>query len=361
MKSRVLGLDILRVTAILAVLFAHSSYLLDIKISESTTYTIGFFGVELFFVLSGFLIGTILIRSFKNNEFKFTQLKVFWIRRWFRTIPVYFFALFFHAFILFIVDNYYFVFYNPKWYLYFFFIQNSFSVEPELFGIAWSLSIEEWFYLIVPTIFFLVNKRFKLNSETQLTVIISIIFLFVCFRFIYCSFPIDNFDLEVRKRMPFRIDSIIYGVLAAYLFIKYPKQLEKRKIQLLVLGALIVFFGFYIISKDFKSNLQNLNLTEMVFIFPVISLGISFCIPYFSLMKANKQNYVHHTITFISLISYSIYLFHIPVINLLSNLISNRIILFCSIWIITFILSWITYSFIEKPFLKIRDSKFNEA
>ena len=87
MKSsqRNFGLDVLRAAAIVMVLVSHTANALNF---------LGVYGVELFFVLSGFLIGDILIRSAaRQSRFDFRDLAEFWTRRWFRTLPNYYWFL----------------------------------------------------------------------------------------------------------------------------------------------------------------------------------------------------------------------------------------------------------------------------
>lgn len=77
----------MRAIAITMVITAHSLFLF--KDYDNSLFDIlhvfGFLGVEIFFVLSGFLIGGILFRLFTSNEVSFYDIKHFWIRRWFRT------------------------------------------------------------------------------------------------------------------------------------------------------------------------------------------------------------------------------------------------------------------------------------
>ena len=86
------------------VVLAHSYCLLQrltnapvlikyVNLFERFIINLGPIGVELFFVLSGFLIGGILIKIFDNTEFTFADVRRFWIRRWFRTLPNYWLIL----------------------------------------------------------------------------------------------------------------------------------------------------------------------------------------------------------------------------------------------------------------------------
>jgi peptidoglycan/LPS O-acetylase OafA/YrhL len=84
-NRRNFGLDVLRAAAIMMVLLSHMAGALNL---------FGIYGVELFFVLSGFLIGDILIQTAARlNRFAFEDLTEFWKRRWFRTLPNYYLFL----------------------------------------------------------------------------------------------------------------------------------------------------------------------------------------------------------------------------------------------------------------------------
>ena len=91
--NRVYGLDILRAMAILFVVFAHGSYLLRKVLPIDLVNIFVLDGVAIFFVLSGFLIGGILIRQFDQRRMDGRGLSQFWIRRWFRTLPNYYLVL----------------------------------------------------------------------------------------------------------------------------------------------------------------------------------------------------------------------------------------------------------------------------
>ncbi|MBC8645384.1 acyltransferase [Flavobacterium lindanitolerans] len=93
--QRIFGLDLMRAVAILMVLSSHCLWIYP----ESNSFIaqllklFGFLGVEIFFVLSGFLIGRILLQSYLKEDFSFSQVRNFLKRRWFRTFPNYFLIL----------------------------------------------------------------------------------------------------------------------------------------------------------------------------------------------------------------------------------------------------------------------------
>ena len=118
-KKRIYGLDLVRAVAICLVLLSHGRYLIQPHIEWASNLRVfGFIGVELFFVLSGFLISNILIRdrfylSSLNYKRQFIQ------RRWLRTLPNYF------LFLLVNIAIYYLVLNSPvNWSSYFLFLQN---------------------------------------------------------------------------------------------------------------------------------------------------------------------------------------------------------------------------------------------
>jgi len=355
LRERIFGLDLLRSIAILTVLFAHTLKYLDLPIPKSIPYHLGLFGVELFFILSGFLIGGIIFKLPKNGSITINSLKIFWLRRWFRTVPNYMLALIIHAAVLYIYQNYYFVFYNPKWYLYFVFFQNFVSVEPGLYGVAWSLSIEEWFYLLFPFLFYLISKRYKMSSRNQFIIIVSFILIIICLRFNYCLSEMSNYDLEIRKRIPFRLDSIVYGVLIAWFWRNHQSKVNRLKIFLLGLGLFFLIVGICVVELNYFDQFKNLSLFNKTFLFTYFNIGFSLIIIYFVKLKIVLHPFIKKSITLISLISYSVYLFHIPIINIMKYYFDDGWILFLSIWILTILCSWLIYKYFELPFLKLRD------
>ena len=194
---RIKGIDGLRGIAVLIVIFFHflnNSYqnsninnLNDIEILIMKLTSFGWAGVNLFFVLSGFLIGTILLSNIESNNF----FRVFYFRRFLRILPVYFLLL-----TVFIFTKQY--FYNPNITLfekyipvgaYFLLIQNFFMSHfghfgPNALTPTWSLAVEEQFYIVIPFIIYYLNKK-QILFVSIFFIVFATTFLFLTVFFLF--------------------------------------------------------------------------------------------------------------------------------------------------------------------------------
>ena len=144
--ARVFGLDALRAAAILMVVSTHAFPAIYQQMPAwfGLIGHGGFYGVELFFVLSGFLIGQILIRYDLDLARAGTLVK-FYLRRWFRTLPL--FWLFLGLNVLLEVGFRSRSLSVSEVVSHGFFLRNFAANRMSFFGESWSLAIEEWFYL----------------------------------------------------------------------------------------------------------------------------------------------------------------------------------------------------------------------
>ena len=363
-KERIYGLDILRAFAILFVMFSHGNELLPKNISK----TIKIFlidGVSIFFVLSGFLIGRIIIKTIENKGAGFNELFNFWIRRWFRTLPNYFFVLTG----LIILSTIFSKSFQLAQYLnYYVFSQNLITEHPWFFQEAWSLSEEEWFYLIVPFVIFMLISFVKTtNKKAVLITALSIIVIVTFFRYYrYLQLePVSPRDLQVlfRKQVFTRLDSLMYGILGAYLSIYHKSNWKKYRIGLFILGVVLILSTklFQIINPD-----GNMGIYECVFSFSIFSLAIFLTLPFLNNIK-NGKGTIFRFLTYISLISYSMYLLHHTIIRdiLIKAILfpingnfepfSIPLAEYSLYWIFTLLFSTLLYKYFELPMMKLRD------
>lgn len=313
-KERIFGLDVLRAYAVLAVLYGHAYELVSGHFSGVFTriYWLPVWdGVTLFFVLSGFLIGRIIILSFAKENLTGRDIIHFWFRRWTRTIPPYYVVLTATTLLWVLVGN-------PlpqDFYKYYLFIQNWNQPHPEYFWEAWSLSVEEWFYLLVPLGFFAIFRFFPRNAKMLIPGYISLVVLASVLYRTYVAEQMNltvfaQWDAELRKQVVTRMDSLMLGVLGAYLSLRHERLWQNSRRSFLLAGCLLLIFDKIVITLFFETPfavhyLNNINL----FLTPLAFLLI---LPFFSTYSGPTGKSWHAAfvklVTFISVISYSLYL-----------------------------------------------------
>lgn len=361
--NRIYGLDILRAMAILFVVMVHGGHFMPPE-RYKYIYHIIFDGVAMFFVLSGFLIGGILIKIINSQGINFKIILNFWKRRWFRTLPNYFLILIVLLLIgIFFTED----FVISDKYKYFIFTQNLFTEHPRFFGEAWSLSIEEWFYLLLPIFLYLGTRLLKLSvNKSLLVTAVGIIVCVTLFRYYkYTQITIDSryvWDKMIRRQVFTQLDSLMFGVIGAYIFYFFKSHWVKYKKMFLVLGIVL-----FLIVRYNWFNFERLGLFYSVFSFTGNSLATLFLLPYLSTLKSGK-GVVYRIITYISLISYSIYLINSNLMRWIINSIdwttleqfngyAFLLIRYFLYWFLTIVISILLYKYFELPMMNLRDKK----
>jgi peptidoglycan/LPS O-acetylase OafA/YrhL len=314
--NRIYGLDIVRATAILSVVYVHGLFLLGEAVSPTARKFMGMFmpdGVTVFFVLSGYLISGILIRHVEHGTISGSGLGQFWVRRWCRTLPNYYLILgilaIYHAQVS-GMDL------AAIW-RYFFFVQNFNIAHPPFFPEAWSLAVEEWFYVVVPILLF-AGIRLGLSAQQTLKGVIFLVMVwslgFRGYRYVCGDMPdIYAFDLEFRKQVVTRLDSLIWGVLGAVIH-RYHANIWRWRPQLTFVTGITVLMTDTLLFT-FRPELGlPLNAYFCVFSFSVGALGVLLTLPLLSSIKQG-QGFVYRWITFFSITSYSMYLIHLSLVQ----------------------------------------------
>ena len=335
-------IDGLRAIAVISVMIFHAEFTF---LFNETNYIIlrgGFLGVDIFYVISGYLITYLIIEKEKKASFTFSN---FYERRARRLLPVLFFAILI-SFIfgwIFMLPNQYkdfassalssIFFISNFW---FYLTENYFSEASSLKPLlhTWSLSVEEQFYFIFPPIFyFLLKKKFKLLNLFN--------FLIICSLFLATYYSFKNQQLSFYI-LPTRLWELLCGSLMAYLHSKEKLNFKKKHNLLVILGLIFILLSVIF----FNERIPNPSIFSAI-----VVLGTSFVI-FFN----NKSIYIYKFLSNkflvkIGLISYSLYIWHFPVFafkKIKSDGLSNFDKLESIILII--FLSIFSYFLIEKPF-----------
>lgn len=304
-KNRDSGIDFLRGLAILLVLLYHTNLL-------SQLFFWGWVGVDLFFVLSGFLVSGILFKEFTKT--KKIDAKGFLIRRGFKIYPL-FYLYIITMIALFILKSY--VSNNLQT------IEHS-NVLAEVFyfqnyrkGIAfqtWSLAIEEHFYLFLILIATLA-ARFKKISLVYVVGTYLILFILCLFNR-YLAFEKESFNLY-KNFYPthLRMDALFFGVLLSYIYYFYQaymkKNVEKYRIYILVISLLLLIPIFTLEISDWFLNVYGLPMVYTGF---GGILAIVVCVQEVEAILSKWIGRVFfHGIGLLGFYSYSIYLWHLGI------------------------------------------------
>ncbi len=367
-KQRIFGLDIMRAVAILMVVFSHALWIVpEAKgLIPDILSLAGVMGVEIFFVLSGFLIGRIVYKIFVSDDFNFKEVKYFWVRRWFRTLPNYYLILIVNILLALYLGT---ELPNNLW-LYFLFLQNFAWEMPVFFTESWSLPIEEFAYIIGPLLLYiLLLFKLKVSKSKLFGLVTFLIIIFFTITKIIYNFNTNESDMifwnvNLKAITLYRIDAIYFGVFAAYLSMVNPKIWNKVSWFSFIIGA-IIFLGLNYIIPTKQVFIEGYPFFWNVLYLPINSIAIAFCLPLLSNIKSAPK-FILIPITTISIISYSMYLLHYSIVlQLLKYFIPSEglsrfdVSIYISVYvIITVLLSYILFYAFEKPMMNIRDKSF---
>jgi peptidoglycan/LPS O-acetylase OafA/YrhL len=306
-EKRMPELDGLRGVAILAVVIAH--YFGEVP-HGVPFLTAGWLGVELFFVLSGFLIGGILMDNRSSPQF----FSTFYIRRAFRIVPIYYIVLAVVLLSSAALRNAHAAWVPPSMppWLYFTYVQNiAMSASGTLDGFwllpTWTLAVEEQFYLLLPLLVFLVPKRYvvalSLFAIVTGPVLRGLVFI-----------AAHGQAAAAYSLLPCRWDALFLGVLAAYLYREPAVLRNLLQRNALQWAALAGAWG--VLFCAIADRMYGVKLFDV--------LGYSFaalCFAGILLMAVSglpvRRRFENRMLGTLGRISYGLYLIHQPVLGLL--------------------------------------------
>jgi len=345
-------IDGLRFVAIASVLLYHIHIFLRDKnlnpyqLNADKTYAPNFIingslGVELFFVISGFILGLFFAKAYKKD--KTVNHKSYFVRRLTRLEPPYILAMFL-LFLgsVFVVKNLTFgeasrsliasIFYSHN-----FVYPGEF---PKLMAAAWSLEVEVQFYLLAP----LLGLIFKWKNSVQrrITLILGI--------FLFATIP-HLFPLHFVSIYDF-MEYFLLGFLITDLFTDDSKTQGKWNPMLGTISIILLLYLYF----NLKPNADDLNQTIL---YNCLQLPLLFGVFYLSILKAVVPFLKLRWLTNIGGACYSIYLLHFPIISMVGNIVvknkctENKLmdnLIFGTILLITsLVISGVYFLLIERP------------
>jgi len=363
------SLDGIRGLAILLVMLRHQ---------QITTF--GWIGVQLFFILSGYLITRILISEKEKKIPVWTKLKNFWMRRILRIFPIYYLYLAILLIVWFVFNlsgDFLKGFPFLVTYTYNFYLSQTLDFFHFPVIHLWSLSVEEQFYLFYPFVILFLRPRYL-----KVVVVVLIIFS-ICFRFLYNEhlkngFSIDD-EMLIEKTHYLTFSQLDFFLSGAAIVIF---RLNKLNITLqnilfflsslaMILSGLVLFSLMYeklfctsCFLKDF-----GFQFGSMKFQWPYIVLNL-FLVSLILILVVEQKGRLHYfmnkvfslrLLVSVGKVSYGMYVIHLGISYLFSfyrskvGFIANGYILFIFYAIIVYLLSLLLYNVYEKKFLNLKE------
>lgn len=389
---RFAGFDGLRGVAILLVIVWHTavrtSFPEPVMGPLRTLIMTSWAGVDLFFALSGFLITSLVLREEATNVavtgVRRFSIGRFYARRVLRIMPVFYFVFVLNAYVLAQVPLFtsiralsletrdsilglwpyatfwgnYFPAYAPH------FVTKPFYDPGEAYTVYWSLCVEEHFYLVWP-LFLVIARSFRVRLGIS---------LFVCFGVLGLRAASwlggwELFHQNYHSVSHYRLDAILWGALAALMFDRWSIPVRIRRAGMVTAAVTVAT----LIGTRALSVLPPPSFPGVTLGFSALGIAAAFLVlelaaaPRTWLARALEWRPLRR----IGQVSYGMYLLHIQIIDLGGWLMLqgesrkptlpaffSACVLFA---VLTFVVAWITYQIVEKPFLRIKSRYFDSS
>lgn len=348
-SGHILGFDGIRAIAVLAVIWDHTYFSWEgLPISRR-----GFLGVDLFFVLSGFLITwLLLVERAKNGSI---SLLKFYIRRTLRIFPLYFAvigALAAYFFLApetstqreaFLRELPYHLTYTSNW-----------IVPSSMMGITWSLSTEEQFYLVWPLLFVLLASQ---AARMSILVLLVSANQLVNFRLLDGWFSRVGFPYASLEIVQCTFTPLLLGVIAAHLVHdQYLRRFVERYVSsgYVAVASLTVF----LLAANWAGEIRGAPRLVVH-----VSATILLVWVFVNRKHAAVQILEAKPLAYVGAISYGIYLLHLPVMYV-AGLVLDRISMNTPVTLFlagaggSIVVAGLSFRFFERPFLNLK-SKFS--
>jgi len=345
-------IDGLRTVSVFAVILYHANFFLF----GHTLFQGGFIGVDVFFVISGYLITTLILKEiYKTNQFSF---QYFYERRMRRILPVLLFIIIITSIISYFIllssslidygksvlsilsfgSNFYFHYTDNRY------GEINSLLKPLLH--TWSLSVEEQFYILFPIFLIIIVKFFR---KYLLTVLFLIFFISLFFSE-YSSKNHTSFNFYMILSRGFEL---LIGSLLSYFELYKKKRVEGvwRRKSYSILNKICPTLGIILILYSFLFfNFSKIFYPSIITLIPLT--GVSLIIWFSKKGELITEILSSKIFVFLGLISYSLYLWHYPIFAYLRYVdeFNNSILIKILAIFLTIILSIFSYYLIERPF-----------
>jgi peptidoglycan/LPS O-acetylase OafA/YrhL len=348
--NRLPGLDLLRAFAIIWVMLFHG---LKYGTPSRDFSVYGWMGVDLFFVLSGFLIGSQLLRSI--SEKWALNISEFYISRAFRILPAYLVVLSIYFLLPFTQEG---RGLQPIWQFLSFSANLLLDVSSNTFSHVWSLCIEEHFYLVFPIVVLLLINRGGAGKVITLAAVIIAFGMYlradIWLNELTAYPPYQQYVEKIYYPTYTRLDGLLAGVLLATLKVFRPNlwsiaMTHANKLLLVGMSGLGLAIWIFNVRFGFMATVIG---------FPVLSFSFAFIVA-----AASSSNSIFGRLKvpgacFVATLAYSLYLTHKSVFHIIKTSIgpqlsTNGYFSFFVYGLSALFVALVLHTIVERPFIKL--------
>lgn len=356
--GRRFGLDVLRAAAIMSVFATHFTPLVFASWSSERMIfrwfvMFGSLGVNMFFALSGYLIGAILLRHMAHIQ-SFAVIQRFWARRWLRTLP----AAYVSAAVLWLVATPH----NVRDYwasILFVGTINPLHISSEI-PFWWSLGAEELFYLVFPLLLFGLAQR--VSQRWILVIGLSGIVVVSWINRVWLMSQIPQTAWEaIEFAIYTRLDSMVWGITMAWMRNARPQWFQRLAQVGFAPGMVMMAIGMMLFLDHQRWPEAAVMLSHVC-----MTIGAALLIPACEYLSTLGWRAIDRVVAWIAVISYSLYLYHVMVMLRLSRdigeatswpMLGTNALLYV---VGSFGLAAASYYLVEKPILAWRDQRIRD-
>lgn len=346
-KKKQTAFEIFRALAVSMVLVGHfTDAAQDLPVVvKKIGFAVGYYGIPLFFIISGFLLTASLMSIVKNRQGSFTRAScIFLEKRWLRIYPAYLLSL--------IISSVYLNVSGFDFLVHFFNVHNLFDGYNRSINVVyWTLAVEFQWYLVAP---FLIMLFVKNSLKRQLAMLLTLIGLSIALRLVFFEQYLQH-QLSLSQLVWIANDQLY---IHAYNFllgvILYSCRNIKLKIHFLIL--LFMAVALFIMGYIESDLIEGINhYQQQATVYRVLSGYLAIlmlAVMVFASLDVKLGNISYRVVSFVSLVSYSLYLYHLPILDFFKAY-SLAWYLYLPVFLCSSILvAALSYYLIEAPFLR---------
>jgi peptidoglycan/LPS O-acetylase OafA/YrhL len=331
----------------------------ELKIPYHWLFTCGWMGANVFFVLSGFLLAVPFVRQLTGCG-KPVQIAPYLIHRLCRVVPAYWMQIVIFLVVIYLTGT------LPGWKVvaaHLAFLQNfRVGYVGVINGVYWTLPAEVGFYLLLPLFAAVAGHFANRRAQVWLITVLSLTVFAIGYRYaMYSSVATAPVSTKafVLLQLPGMLDQFAAGMAVAWIYVNYGKSFDANKSTMMFSLGLAGLIGMMISIDYFAAIFWDAHV--LLFVGYTIIAGFIGLVVLGTALQCtlSKRLFANAPMMYLGLVSYSLYLWHFPILNWATKLLDHTGVVDNRLWWlviialpVSLIAATASYYFVERPFLQ---------